>query len=116
MGHWACPSSALCPAKLPAPFRTTALGQTGFSAGLLPRHSLVRGRGPYRPALFIWVSAPLSRMPLLPLFSLCMLCLSCTYASVPSLPWDPSGGWMSPLGWARHGLWYLRLPPCSGHC
>lgn len=63
------PSSALCPAKLPAPLMLNySLRVDRLFGRTLPRHSLVRGRGPY--PLFMWVPIPFSRMPLTPLFSL----------------------------------------------
>lgn len=116
------PSSTLCPAKLPAPMMLNySLGAGSLFGQTLPRHFLVRGRGPYHPALFIWVPIPLSRMPLMSPFSLLHALPAphpCQRAKSPLGPQlrlgVPGGlGQARPLVPAAAPLWWALLGLCQ---
>lgn len=100
-------SSALCLAKLPAPMMLNySLGSQALSLPSEREENLPFYLGPYTP----------SRMSLLSLFSLLHALPTLHPCQRAKSPLGTQPRLVSPLGWAKLGLWCLLLPPCSGHC
>lgn len=98
-------SSALCLAKLPAPLMLNH--SLGGQALCLPmrEEDLPFYLGPYTPP---------NRMSLLSLFSLLHAFPILHPCQRAKSPLGTQLRLVSPLGWAKLGLWCLLPPPCSG--